>query len=188
MNDDHKRRQANWGSMIGWLVFLIALGGPAVINGINQLIGGSFTLSGNLLPFLIFGLLALSLVITVVRAIGGAARSSGETRLPTSSNPTTRAPTTPQPPFGDTTSQAPTTPQPPFNNTTSRTPTASKPPFGNTTSTMRSLNTATRRGSSQMPSPPRFDPIINPTILAFGVVGVLVLLGVAFVVLSLITP
>ncbi|MEM8534892.1 MAG: hypothetical protein AAGF95_28890 [Chloroflexota bacterium] len=182
MNDDNKRRQGNWTSMIGWLVFLVALAGPAVINGINQLIGGSFTLSGNLLPIIIVGLLALSIVVTVVRTIGGAARSSGETRLPTSSNPTTRPPTTSQPPFGNTTSQ------PPFGNTTSRPPTAPQPPFGNTTSTMRSINTTTRYGKSQMPSPPRFEPIINPTILAFGVVGVLVLLGVAFVVLSLITP
>ena len=181
MNDDRNRRQANWGSMIGWLIFLMAIAGPAIVNGINQFIGGSFTLSSNLLPLIIFGLLALSIVVPIVRSIGGAARSSGETRLPTSSNPTARTPTT---------TRTPTAPQPPFGDTTTRTPTAPQPPFGNTntTSTTRSINTSTRRGNSQVPSPPRFEPIINPTILAFGVVGVLVLLGTAFVVLGLLTP
>ncbi|NOK60198.1 MAG: hypothetical protein GFH27_549281n409 [Chloroflexi bacterium AL-W] len=184
MNDDRKRRQTNWGSMIGWLIFLIAIAGTPILNGINQIIGGSFRLPGNLLPFILFGLLALSIVIPIVRSIGGAARSSGDTRLPTSSNPSSRTPSTAQSPFDRTSSRTPAT----FDSTTSRPPTTPKPPFGNSTATARSTNTMTRRSNSQMPSTPRFEPIINPTILAIGIVGVLVFIGLAFVVLSMPMP
>jgi hypothetical protein len=43
-------------------------------------------------------------------------------------------------------------------------------------------------GDGRLPSAPRFEPVINPKILAFGIVGALVLAGAALLIFGLLLP
>lgn len=155
MQQNNKRRKANWSSAIGWLIFILVILGSRLPSIVQSLSGGAITLPSNLLPMLIGGLVALSVLVSVVRSVGGSRARQSDTRLPTGS---------PTPPFA-----GPAGPALP--------PSASLPrPY------------LPASGDGRLPSAPRFEPVINPKILAFGIVGVLVLAGAALLVFGLLLP
>lgn len=138
---EKRRKRTNWGSAIGWVIFVLALAGGPILGTLRNMLGGSITLPNNLLPMIILGLVGLSVIGSAVAAIGRATRGRGDTRLPTSVAP----------------SQPARLPQP------TRQPTALPPPSG------------LPAGDARLPQTPRFEPIINPRVLVFGIVGALAL-------------
>ena len=156
MQENNKKRRASWTSAIGWLIFILVILGSRLPSLLNSISGGAITLPPNLLPILIGGLVALSVLVSVVRSVGRSRPRQSDTRLPTG--------TAPLPPFA-----GPAGPALP--------PSASLPrpytPAG---------------GGQRLPSAPRFEPVINPKILAFGIVGVLLLAGAAVLVFGLLLP
>jgi len=156
MQENNKKRGTNWSSAIGWLIFILVIAGGPLLNLLRGALGGVVNLPSYLLPLLIGGLVALSILVSVVRSLGGSRRGRSDTRLPTTSAP--------MPPFG-----GPAVPRMP--------PSASMPrpypPPG---------------GDQRLPSATRFEPVINPKILAFGIVGVLLLAGAALLVSGLALP
>jgi len=154
MQENNKRRGASWTSTIGWLIFILVILGSRLPGLLNSISGGTITLPPNLLPILIGGLVALSVLVSVVRSVGRSRQS--DTRLPTG--------TAPLPPFA-----GPAGPALP--------PSASLPrPY------------TPPGGGQRLPSAPRFEPVINPKILALGIVGVLLLAGAALLVFGLLLP
>jgi hypothetical protein len=147
---------------IGWVIFFLLIFGsrllPPIAGWLTQLTG--FTITP---PMLIVGLIALSVVGSLAGSVGrqiSRARASGETRLPT--------------PLAPPASQAPPAarPAPP------RTP-GSLPP---TLSVDKLPPPRLPSGEQKLPSPPRFEPIIDPRVLTFGILGLLGL-GAIFLVL-----
>jgi hypothetical protein len=143
MQEDNKRRRGNWSSAIGWLIFILVIAGGPLLNLLRGALGGAVNLPSNLLPMLIGGLVALSILVSIVRSLGTARRGRGDTRLPTG--------TEPMPPFG-----GPAAPRMP-------------PP------SPRAFTMPASSRQPTLPSPPRFEPVINPKILALGIVGALAL-------------
>jgi hypothetical protein len=92
MQENNRKRGVNWGSAIGWLIFILVIVGARLPGLLNNLSGGAITLPSNLLPMLIGGLVVLSILVAAVRSLGGSRRGQADTRLPTGS--------TPMPPFG----------------------------------------------------------------------------------------
>jgi hypothetical protein len=156
MQENNKKRGASWSSAIGWLIFILVVAGGPLLNLLRTALGGTINLPANLLPMLIGGLVALSILVSIVRSLGGSRRSQGDTRLPTGSAP--------MPPFG-----GPAAPR--------------MPP---STAVPQSTSIASR--DQRLPSAPRFEPVINPKILALGVVGVLLLSGAALLLSGIVLP
>jgi hypothetical protein len=156
MQNKRKRGGVNWSSLIGWLIFLLVIAGAPLYNMLRQALGSTTSLPTNLIPILIGGLVALSVLASVVRALGNTNRAGGDTRLPTSMSPPMRTPNTAMPPFG-------AAPQRPA------LPTASPRTF--------TLPPASR--SADQPTAPRFEPVLNPTIVVLAVLGLLILGGAA---------
>jgi hypothetical protein len=156
MQQNNKKRGANWSSAIGWLIFILVIAGGPLLNLLRSALGGAVNLPPNLLPILIGGLVALSVLVSVLRSVGGSRARQSDTRLPTGSMP-------PPPltgPAGPALPPSASTPRP-------------YTPSG---------------GDTRLPSPPRFEPVINPKILAVGIVGVLLLSGAALLVFGLLLP
>lgn len=145
MQENKKKRGVSWSSAIGWLIFILVVAGGPLLNLLRSALGGVVNLPANLLPTLIGGLVALSILVSVVRSLAGSRRSQGDTRLPTGNAP--------MPPFA-----GPAAPRMP--------PSAILP------------QSATGR-DQRLPSATRFEPVINPKIVALGIVGVLLLAGAA---------
>ncbi|HEU5099918.1 MAG TPA: hypothetical protein VFU22_12895 [Roseiflexaceae bacterium] len=152
---ENKKRGGNWSSAIGWLIFILVIAGGPLLNLLRTALGGTINLPPNLLPMLIGGLVALSILVSVLRSVGGSRPRQRDTRLPTGSSPL--------PPFGQPANPVirPSAPPRPY-----------APP---------SID-------ARLPSAPRFEPVINPKILAFGIVGLLVLAGAALLVYGLLLP
>jgi hypothetical protein len=147
MQGNNKKRRANWSSVIGWLIFILVVAGGPLLNLLRSALSGVVNLPANLLPMLIGGLVALSILVSVVRSLGGSRRGQGDSRLPTGN--------VPMPPFGG--------PAPPR-----------MPP-----STIVPQSGSSAGRDQRLPSAPRFEPVINPRLIALGVVGVLLLVGAA---------
>lgn len=154
MNNERRRRPNNWGSVISFLIFLLFIAGRPLLNLINQLPGVNLGSVTSLLPLLIGGLVLISIIVSVVRAVGGSARRSGDTRLPTSPAPAS-----------------------------SGRASAPMPPFGGPSAPSRSVEPPIQSGS-YMPPAPQFEPLINPVVLIVGIVGVVLLGGLALFVLG----
>ena len=88
MQDNNKKRGTNWGTVIGWLIFILVIAGGPLLNLLRGALGGVVSLPSNLLPMLIGGLVALSILVSVARSLGGARRGRSDTRLPTGTAPT----------------------------------------------------------------------------------------------------
>jgi hypothetical protein len=160
--DNRKRRGINWGSAIGWLIFILVIAGGPIINLLRRILGGTIALpanTANLLPIVIGGLVVLSIIVSALRALGNANRTS--TRLPSELSTPARPPSAPMPPFGGA----------------ARRPSA--PPASPRAFTLPLSSTQQQR----LPTP-RFDPVINPLILAIGIVGLLVLGGAALLLFA----
>jgi len=149
---ENKKRGVNWSAAIGWLIFILVIAGGQLPRLLNTLSGGAISLPTNLLPMLIGGLVALSILVSVVRSLGGSRRSRNDTRLPTGNAP--------MPPFA-----GPAAPR--------------MPP-----STVMPQAYSPARREQRLPSAPRFEPVINPKILAIGIVGGLLLLAGAALLLA----
>jgi hypothetical protein len=147
---EKKKRGTNWGSAIGWLIFILVVAGGPLLNLLRSALGSTVNLPPNLLPMLIGGLVALSILISVVRSLAGSRRNQSDTRLPTGNAP--------MPPFA-----GPATPRIPASTPV---PQTYRPPARD----------------QQLPSAPRFEPVLNPKVVALGIVGVLLLVGLALVV------
>ena len=145
MQENNKKRGVSWSSAIGWLIFILVVAGGPLLNLLRSALGGVVNLPANLLPMLIGGLVALSILVSVVRSLAGSRRSQSDTRLPTGN--------VPMPPFA-----GPAAPR--------------MPP-----STRLPQSPAGR--DRRLPSTTRFEPVINPKLVAFGIVGVLLLAGAA---------
>jgi len=166
MDGNNRKRGINWGSLIGWLIFILVIAGGPILNQLGQLSGGTVTLPNNLLPLLIGGLVVLSIIVPAVRALGRSARPPSDPRLPTTLAPPPPN-SAPMPPFG-----GPARPmQPP--------PPAPSP---------RAFTLPPSSKDVRLPSPPRFEPVINPTILLFGILGLIALGGLAVLVFVLNLP
>jgi hypothetical protein len=155
MQENNKKRGTSWSSAIGWLIFILVVAGGPLINLLRSTLGGTVNLPANLLPILIGGLVALSILVSAVRSLAGARRNQGDTRLPTSA---------PMPPFA-----GPAAPR--------------LPP---STIVPQSYSPAGR--DQRLPNAPRFEPVINPKIVAFGIVGVLLLAGAALLLSGFVLP
>ena len=147
MQENNKKRGVSWSSAIGWLIFILVVAGGPLLNLLRSALGGVVNLPANLLPILIGGLVALSILVSVVRSLAGSRRSQGDTRLPTGNAP--------MPPFAG--QAAPRMPP----------------------STAVPQSPAGR--DQRLPSATRFEPVINPKLVALGIVGVLLLAGAALV-------
>jgi hypothetical protein len=158
MQQNNKKRGNNsWSSAIGWLIFILVVAGAPLLNLLRGALGGVVNLPANLLPILIGGLVALSVLVSVVRSLGSSRRNQGDTRLPTGNAP--------MPPFG-----GPAAPRMP--------PTTITPP--------QAYNPAGRE--QRLPGAPRFEPVLNPKIVAIGIVGVLLLAGAGLLLAGSILP
>lgn len=137
---------------IGWLIFILIVFGsrflPPLANWLSQVTGLPVTM-----PMLIGGLVILIVVISLGSSLMrqvDRARSTSDTRLPTTlSPPSSRATRLDAP---SRSMQLP--------------PTSSGLPRPRLPS-----------GEQRLPSPPRYEPIIDPRILAFGIIGLLFLGG-----------
>jgi hypothetical protein len=161
--DKGKRRGFNWSSAIGWIIFLVIVAARPISQLLRPLFGGNLALPGNLsslIPIAIGGLVVLAVVVAALRAIGNATRS-GSPQLPTDLSRTMRPPSAPMPPFGGASPRQPTA---------APSPRAFTPPPGSV--------------PQQRLSTPRFDPLVNPLILAIGILGLLVLGGAALFLLT----
>lgn len=164
---DRKKKTFTWGSAIGWVIFVLAIAGGPILNVLRRAFGSSLALPANLLPLLIGGLVALSVLVSVVRSVGRSAQRRGsDTRLPTGTQPTVTS-----------------APPAPFE--------SRPPPRPASTPSMPSMPSMPRTGAAgevRLPSAPRFEPIISPAILAVGLLGLLVLGGLALVLLRVAGP
>jgi hypothetical protein len=162
---EKKKRGFNIGSLIGWLIFILAFAGAPLLRLLRQVFSGSgVTLPANintLIPLAVAGLVVLSIAISAVRAIGSSRR--GDDRLPTGTSPPQGG--APMPPFAGPSAprMPPAAPQ----------PRAFMPPNG---------------GMSKLPTAPRFEPMFNPRVVVFGIVGLVVLGGLLLLVLGLSLP
>jgi hypothetical protein len=145
MQENNKKRGVSWSSAIGWLIFILVVAGGPLLNLLRSALGGVVNLPANLLPMLIGGLVALSILVSVVRSLAGSRRSQGDTRLPTGNAP--------MPPFA-----GPAAPRMPPSTTVPQSPAGR---------------------DRRLPSATRFEPVINPKLVALGIVGVLLLAGAA---------
>ena len=162
MEEDNRKRGVNWGSLIGWLIFILVIGGGPLLRLLGNVSGGALTLPPNLLPLLIGGLVVLSIVVSAVRSIGRSGRSSGDVRLPTS-----------------------TAPPRPLNLPRARSADSDRPSIP---SSPRAFVLPPSSKDLRLPQPPRFEPVINPTILTLGIVGLVILGGMALAIFGLNLP
>ena len=145
---EKKKRGVSWSSAIGWLIFILVVAGTPLLNMLRSALAGIVNLPANLMPMLIGGLVALSILVSVIRSLGGSRRSQSDTQLPTT--------TAPMPPFA-----GPSAPYVP-----------PSPPVRD----------------QRLPSPPRFEPVLNPKIVGIGIVGVLLLAGAAVLLAGFALP
>lgn len=173
-----QNRGSGWISLV--IFFLLIFGSrflPPVANWLSQVTGLAIT-SGHL----IIGLVILSIVISIatpfLRGLGNLG-GGGETSLPTGSSDAS----SPYRPNGGTMPGSPSQPypgssSPPYPSSSSRSspyasptssslPTMTPPPTRSPTATTIRPPT----GEQRLPGPPRFEPIIDPRILTFGLIG-----------------
>ncbi|MEO7913147.1 MAG: hypothetical protein ABIV47_26160, partial [Roseiflexaceae bacterium] len=81
MQENNKKRGTSWSSVIGWLIFILVVAGAPLLNLVRSALGGVVNLPANLLPTLIGGLVALSILVSVIRSLAGSRRSPGDSRL-----------------------------------------------------------------------------------------------------------
>jgi len=160
MKED-KQKPRSRGFNIGWLIFLLlAFGGPVLrwLQGVWASLpasgapGSSLPLGSDVIPWIVGGVVATGVVVAVLRAVvgGGGNISPGSPAPPYSPIPQVNRPNIPRSP-----SFPPAPSSPP--------PSSASPPY--------------LSGTPQLGGPPRFEPIIDPKVLAFGIVGLLVLAG-----------
>lgn len=156
---EQKKKKSTASSVISGIIFLLFVAGGPIMRLLRSLFSGTVALPNisNLLPLVVGVLVALGVLVAIGRAIGRATQGRGETRLPTNM----------QPPSSGVAPQLPA----------ARAISVGTPGMAN------SLPRAAER-SVPLPSAPRFDPIFTPALVLVGIVGLLLLAGVALVVLG----
>jgi hypothetical protein len=159
-----QNRRGGGSGWFGWIIFLFLIFGtrflPPVANWLSQVTGLSITP-----PLIIAAVVVLGVVISVGSSIlqtVNQSRNAGDTRLPTG-----MPPSSPPPPM----SPPPSARIPP--------PSTRIPPPMSSRSSLGHKG----MGQPQLPRPPRFEPIIDPRILAFGVIGLIAMSIIFFVAL-----
>jgi hypothetical protein len=159
--------QSGRGGWIGWLIFIFVVFGsrflPPLANWLSQVTGLNITV-----PMLIGAVVILAVVGSIGSSLArqvSKARGSGDMRLPTSLSPPQAGP-----------SPRPGTPPRPV---------APPRPLQLPPSSSNMPRARLPSGEQRLPGAPRYEPIIDPRILAFGIVGLLVLGGFFFLALLL---
>ncbi len=162
-----KKNDFNW---VGILIFLLLILGPQIGRVVSHLVssisGGTVAIgTSSVLPLLIGGLVAITMLVVVGQAVRNVSRR-GESRLPTSmSPPSTMRNNLPRPsstPYGQ----------------------SSQPPTARRQRALDQRGFETRQ--QHLPKPPKFEPIISGKVLIIGVLGLLllaVIFGVAFLLM-----
>lgn len=146
--------------LIGILFFLLIVVGPnisgPIANTLSQATGMNVDPSAVMIGLVVLAVMASAISSVLRRATRAGGDASGTTtpRLPT-------AP--PMPPPSPPAGAAPRPPAPP---TSARMPPPNLP-----------------TGGSPLPGPPRFEPVVNPRVLLFGILGVIVFGGFFLIVL-----
>lgn len=154
---------------IGWLIFIVLVFGsrflPPVAGWLSQVTGLPIST-----PLLIGSIVGLGVILTIASSVlqeFNRGRSSNETRLPTGLPPASPPPTVQPPRSGSA--------FPPQSST-------AQPRVGG----QPKLKLPT--GDQRLPGPPRFEPIIDPRVLTFGIFGLLLFGGFFLAVLLLVNP
>jgi len=154
-----QRSERGGGGWIGWLIFFLLIFGfrflPPVANWLTQVTGITITV-----PMLIIAFTVLAVVASIGSSLARAAGRAGNAGQPPGMPPSLPVP--PQPSVPPKPASSPWPPTPPSTSL----PRARLP-----------------SGQEQLPKPPRFEPIIDPRILAAGIAGLLILGAVALYVL-----
>ncbi|MEF3273667.1 MAG: hypothetical protein K6356_04595 [Chloroflexus sp.] len=162
---EERRRGSGW---IGWVIFLLFFLGPSILpplsRWLSQLTGQPIGTS-DLFILLIVSVIVFSIGSRIFAVLRNVSERTNRSELPEmkdlsrdSSTPGERYPM-PIPPPEEIFRTPPPPPEPP------RLPAS----------------------STQLPSPPRFEPIIDPRILAFGILGLIFIglgCGVLFLILK----
>lgn len=158
---------SNW---IGILIFLALIFGSQISRVLSNVLGQVFGVvvpANTLLFVLIGGLIAFSVLTSIINTAVNAGKPK-ETSLPTSAAPP--APPRPNPPPASSASSVSSPPRPVR-------PPSLQPPPNATQWSSRATSDITTSSSPQI-KPPGFEPIISPKVLAFGILGLLLLGGV----------
>jgi|GEM_PF-849614 hypothetical protein len=200
--EEHKRQPGiNWGSIIGWLIFFAVIAGGPLLNMLQNAFGGTIRISAGLLPFIILGLVILGALISVIRAITRRSESPPTADRSTSRPQSARSPfpSSYQPPTYDDDRSLPQSVRSPFPSSyqpstyrdTPHQPQSVRSPFPSSAPDMERIQTQARRMSLSdqptLPSAPRFDPVISPLGVAVGVIGLILLVGMALYIFG-VTP
>jgi|GEM_PF-837574 len=144
----------------GWLLFALIIFAPRLAGPLSNWLAQNLGITvapGTIIAGMI-GLYVLSAVLAPALRALGRSRGAGDTRLP-APPPTSSAPPRPIAPPRPAAPPAPRSTPPPR-----------LPPGPTTGPAMRFPD-----GPSPLPGPPRFEPIIDPRVLTFGIVGLLAL-------------
>ena len=161
---ERKRKNTGLGSLIGWAIFVLVIAGGPILRALQGALGGAVQLT-SWLPYIIGGLMLISLLVSALRAFGG--RGDTATQLPERAGPPPE-PVRPMPPFGGE---------------------LGVPPFADVFTDARAPRADVRRtDASAQIRPPRFDPVFPPGVVALGLLGLLVLGGAALAVLGVSLP
>jgi hypothetical protein len=170
---NNKKKRSGWGSAIGWLIFILIFARGPITRLVQSALSGSsgtFTLPTNLstlIPLAVAAVVVLTIAASAVRAIGG--RRGQDERLPTGTQPP-RPMSLPMPPFG-----GPSAPiMPPAR--------AAQP------SSPRAFTMPAAGSQQQLPTAPRFEPIISPRIVLLGIAGLVALGALGLFMLGLLVP
>lgn len=168
MEEDPKEKRSSLGNWLSAIFFLLVFVAQPLLNLIRRATSGMSLPSGISLPMLLGGVALVAFVIGTVVVLGGRARRSGDTRLPTS---------LPQQPssssrYDDYDYDF----EPIYPNTMPNTmgeiptlyPTRSLP-----------SEAAIPDYTPQLPKPPSFEPLINGRVL-MALLGLFVLFGAAY--------
>jgi hypothetical protein len=199
--DEHQRQSGiNWGSIIGWLIFFAVIAGGPLLNALRGAFGGNIPISPNLLPFIILGLVILGALVSIVRGITRRSESNpmidhsaSQPRSVRSPFPSTYQPST----YDDDTrlpqsvrSPFPSSYQPSTYDDSPKQPRSVRSPFPSSTPDLEWRDIQVRRMSlpdqHTLSSAPRFDPIISPLGVVIGIVGLIVLGGIALYMFSIV--
>lgn len=156
---EKKKKGFNFGSVLGGIIVLLAIAGGPILKLVGQLFGKAGVFPSSWLPLLIGGLVALSVLVSVVRALGQSMQRRNDTRLPTFAQPPLSTPNIPA------------------------TRPAKSPAMGANASSLQVPSSAAPR-SGGLPSVPRFDPIFPPMLILVGLAGLALLAGLAVVLLG----
>ncbi len=163
--EERKRKGTNWGSAIGWVIFLLLVAGGPILRTLQNALGNTIQLT-SLLPFIVGGLVLLSVIVSAVRAIGSRPAAPSAPQMPDQIERPYQVeqPYQPLPPLGGEMGM-PYLPPPP--------------------SRMALEYTEEPEAVYQAP---RFEPVFPGPVIAIGLLGLLVLGGAALAMFAGVLP